>query len=138
MHHPWGRIILCLELLVYTFIYTIFSYVIFFSGLIGQNWSMIFASCGYKVSVFDVDQGQITRAEKNISVTLTQYEKDGFLRGEIPATEQTKLVTFTSSLQDCLSGAIYVQVGHKCEIHVILSIFHRCLQCVDNSVSFSC
>lgn len=79
------------------------------SGLIGQNWSMIFASRGYKVSVFDVDQGQITRAEKNISVTLTQYEKDGFLRGEIPAAEQTKLVTFTSSLQDCLSGAIYVQ-----------------------------
>lgn len=102
--------------------FMIFSYVIFFSGLIGQNWSMIFASRGYKVSVFDVDQGQITRAEKNISVTLTQYEKDGFLRGEIPAAEQTKLVTFTSSLQDCLSGAIYVQVGHR--FGIILIIFH--------------
>ncbi|XP_062583587.1 lambda-crystallin-like [Saccostrea cucullata] len=79
------------------------------SGLIGQNWSMIFAAQGYKVHVFDVDPGQLTRAEQNISRTLTQYEEEGFLRGDSPAAEQTKLVTFTSSLQECLTEAIYVQ-----------------------------
>ena len=81
-----------------------------YSGLIGQNWSMIFASKGYKVSVYDVDEGQLTRAEKHIAMTLTQYEKEGFLRGEISAIEQTKLVSFTSSLEECLAGAIYAQV----------------------------
>ena len=81
-----------------------------YSGLIGQNWSMIFASKGYKVSVYDVDEGQLTRAEKHIAMTLTQYETEGFLRGEISATEQTKLVSFTSSLEECLAGAIYAQV----------------------------
>ena len=50
------------------------------------------------------------RAEKHIAMTLTQYEKEGFLRGEISATEQTKLVSFTSSLEECLAGAIYAQV----------------------------
>lgn len=71
---------------------------------------MIFAGQGFLVSVFDVDQGQLTRAEQNIGRTLTQYEEEGFIRGDIPAAEQAKLVSFTSSLQECLKGAIYVQV----------------------------
>ena len=71
---------------------------------------MIFASVGYQVSMFDVDQGQLTRAETALSKTLKQYESEGYLRGKMSAEEQAGFVSYTSSLEDCLKGAIYVQV----------------------------
>ncbi|XP_033739698.1 lambda-crystallin homolog isoform X1 [Pecten maximus] len=79
------------------------------SGLIGQNWSMIFASAGYHVTLFDVDPDQLKRAQTSIKSTLEQYEKDGYLRGKLTALQQTDLISTTSSLSECLKDAFYVQ-----------------------------
>lgn len=85
---------------------------IFSSGLIGQNWSMIFAGAGYNVCLFDVDPAQLERAKSNISSTLQRYEKDGLMRGTGTAVEQSTRVSTSTSLEECLHSTFYVQVSH--------------------------
>lgn len=87
-------------------IYLTFHY----SGLIGQNWSMIFASVGYQVALYDVVPEQLAGALGLIKETLGRYEKEGHLRGTLTSTEQIQKITGYSSLSECLEGAIYVQV----------------------------
>ncbi|KAK3097440.1 hypothetical protein FSP39_009664 [Pinctada imbricata] len=70
---------------------------------------MIFAAAGYNVTLFDVDPGQLSKAESSLKTTLQQYEEGGYLRGNTTAAEQVKLVSYSSSLEECLQGAIYVQ-----------------------------
>lgn len=36
------------------------------SGLIGRSWAMLFASGGFKVKLYDIEQQQITNALENI------------------------------------------------------------------------
>lgn len=79
------------------------------SGLIGQNWSMIFAGAGYNVCLFDVDPAQLERAKSNISSTLQRYEKDGLMRGTGTAVEQSTRVSTSNSLEECLHSTFYVQ-----------------------------
>ncbi|XP_005112621.1 lambda-crystallin homolog [Aplysia californica] len=79
------------------------------SGLIGQSWSMIFAGSGHKVAIFDIYPEQVSKALDNIRSTLTGYEAQGCLRGELSATQQAELISGSSSLEDCLRGAQYVQ-----------------------------
>lgn len=71
---------------------------------------MIFAGAGYNVTIFDVDPNQLTKASENIKSTLERYASQGYLRGQLSASEQNALVSTSSNLSDCLSGAIYVQV----------------------------
>ncbi|XP_052808553.1 lambda-crystallin-like [Mya arenaria] len=79
------------------------------SGLIGQNWAMIFAGAGYQPCLFDVDPGQLERALQGTRKHLSEYETKGFLRGSGTANEQADKITGTSSLSECLDGAFYVQ-----------------------------
>lgn len=80
------------------------------SGVIGQNWAMLFAGAGYEVSLYDVDENQVTKALDLIKQKLLEYEEKGFLRGKGTAPEQASKVSGTQTLQECLSGAYYVQV----------------------------
>jgi len=79
------------------------------SGLIGKSWAMIFASVGYEVMLYDVDPSQVKRALESIASELQEFEKDGTLRGELSAAQQTNLIAGTSSLEECVRGTIYVQ-----------------------------
>jgi len=72
---------------------------------------MIFAGAGYNVTIFDVDPNQLTRAQTNIKTTLEQYEKQGYIRGQLKAEQQVELVSTSSSLAECINGAVYVQVN---------------------------
>ena len=47
------------------------------SGLIGKSWAMIFASEGFNVVLFDVDQNQVTKAiqvleEEDVKIFVSQ------------------------------------------------------------------
>ena len=53
-----------------------------------------------QVVLFDVDKGQVDRALQLIDVELRQFEKDGLLKGDISAEEQSKLITGSSSLEE--------------------------------------
>jgi len=79
------------------------------SGLIGKSWAMIFASVGYQVVLYDVEESQVSKALDNIKSELHQFEKEGILRGNLSAEEQIKLISGTSSLQECVRDTIYIQ-----------------------------
>jgi 3-hydroxyacyl-CoA dehydrogenase len=82
-----------------------------FSGMIGRNWAMIFAGAGYRVCLYDVEPGQVSRALDATQHTLAGYQEKGLLRGQGSAVEQTERIKGTTNLQECISGAFYVQVN---------------------------
>ena len=79
------------------------------SGLVGKSWAMIFASVGYKVSLYDIDSNQVDRALENIAAELEQFEKDGVLRGNLKADEQRPLITGSTDLAETIKDVVYVQ-----------------------------
>ncbi|PVD28443.1 hypothetical protein C0Q70_11031 [Pomacea canaliculata] len=79
------------------------------SGVIGQYWAMIFASGGYHVSLYDIDQSQVSRSLTAVKERLERYEQQGCLRGQTSAAEQVVLISGHTNLTECLKDAIYVQ-----------------------------
>eukprot|EP00095_Tigriopus_kingsejongensis_P008489 maker-scaffold18_size714446-snap-gene-5.18 protein:Tk08489 transcript:maker-scaffold18_size714446-snap-gene-5.18-mRNA-1 annotation:"hypothetical protein DAPPUDRAFT_306692" len=79
------------------------------SGLVGKSWAMIFASVGYEVWLYDIHQEQLDKAVIDIGRDVDQFEKDGTLRGTLPAHQQKKLIHITTDLAECIKGCVYVQ-----------------------------
>ena len=61
--------------------------------------------------LYDVDEGQVTRALHHIQSELVELEGCGTLRGSLTADQQVRLITGTDSLAQCLLDTVYVQVG---------------------------
>ncbi|KAJ1520744.1 hypothetical protein ONE63_003839 [Megalurothrips usitatus] len=79
------------------------------SGLIGRSWAMLFASAGYKVRLFDIEPQQVQGALREIEGQLRELEQSKLLRGKRSAREQLALISGTTSLQECVAGALLVQ-----------------------------
>jgi len=79
------------------------------SGLIGRNWAMLFASAGYNVYIYDIDNNQITSALKDIEEQLKMLEAKELLRGELSASQQFSLIKGTQSLEEAIKGTTLVQ-----------------------------
>jgi len=62
------------------------------SGLVGKSWAMIFASQGYQVVLYDIEESQVKRAMNGIANDLQDFEKEGILRGNLSAKVQTELI----------------------------------------------
>ena len=71
---------------------------------------MLFASVGYRVSLYDVVPENIDAALADIAQQLANLQKNGLLRGTLSALEQTALITKSTSLAECLVDAIHCQV----------------------------
>ena len=79
------------------------------SGLIGRSWAMIFASAGYKVSIYDILEEQINTALREIEKELNELESLKLLRGSSSAQEQIKLICGCSDLKNLVDNALLVQ-----------------------------
>lgn len=82
---------------------------IVFSGLIGQSWAMIFASVGYKVSIFDIIESQVSNGLKQTEAQLKSLEEKGLLRGNFTAEEQFSFIEGCTDLSKALDGAFFLQ-----------------------------
>jgi len=79
------------------------------SGLIGRSWAMLFAGVGYKVTLYDVLETQVSVALEDIKKQLLALEKDGMLRGTLTAEQQFKCIKGVNSLKECVQKAKHVQ-----------------------------
>jgi len=79
------------------------------SGLVGKNWAMIFASQGYQVVLYDIEESQVKRAMNGIANDLQDFEKEGILRGNLSAKVQTELISGCTKLEDCVKDSVYIQ-----------------------------
>lgn len=79
------------------------------SGFIGRSWSMLFASVGYTVKLFDVDPSKIDEALNDIEQQLKRLEDTGYLRGSLTAVQQLNLITKCATLEECVSDSIHIQ-----------------------------
>lgn len=67
-----------------------------FSGLIGRSWSMLFASVGYHVTIYDIVLKQIEDALDDIRQQLERLDSKGLLRGRLTAKQQFDLIQGTN------------------------------------------
>ncbi|KAF6376068.1 crystallin lambda 1 [Rhinolophus ferrumequinum] len=79
------------------------------SGLIGRSWAMLFASGGFKVKLYDIEQQQITNALENIRKEIKLLEQLGALKGTLSAEQQLSLITGCSNIQEAVEGAMHIQ-----------------------------
>lgn len=70
---------------------------------------MLFASVGYNVTLYDVEPQQIQRAFEDIKNQLTELEKTGMIRGTLKSSEQLSKIKGSTSLEECVKDAMYIQ-----------------------------
>ncbi|XP_051016574.1 lambda-crystallin homolog isoform X2 [Acomys russatus] len=81
------------------------------SGLIGRSWAMLFASGGFKVKLYDIEQKQIASALENIRKEMKLLEQSGSLKGSLNAEQQLSLISGCSNLAEAVEGAMHIQVN---------------------------
>ncbi|TEA24168.1 hypothetical protein DBR06_SOUSAS2610127, partial [Sousa chinensis] len=78
-------------------------------GLIGRSWAMLFASAGFKVKLYDIEQRQVTYALDSIRKEMKLLEQSGSLKGSLGAEEQLSLISSCSDIREAVEGALHVQ-----------------------------
>lgn len=79
------------------------------SGLIGRSWAMIFASGGFSVTIYDIDEKQVQNALTDIESQLKRLESANVLRGELSASQQVSLIKGVSDLDALVKNSHYLQ-----------------------------
>ncbi len=79
------------------------------SGLIGRSWAMIFASAGYKVLIYDIEESLVAAALIELEKLVTVFEQKKILRGDISAYEQLNLIDGSQNLEEVVKNAFFLQ-----------------------------
>ncbi|CAJ0573530.1 unnamed protein product, partial [Mesorhabditis spiculigera] len=78
-------------------------------GLIGSCWGAMFASAGYSVAVYEINDSLAQAGVGRIRGNLNTMQKEQLSRGKYTIEEAMAQVTRTVDLAEALHGAIYVQ-----------------------------
>ncbi|XP_072467790.1 lambda-crystallin homolog isoform X3 [Notamacropus eugenii] len=113
------------------------SVVIFGSGLIGRSWAMLFASGGFKVKLYDIDQQQITNALENIRKEMKGLEQAGTLKGSLTADQQLALISGCTDLKVAVEGAMHIQECTPENLELKKKVFSQLDLIIDDKVILS-
>ncbi|XP_047408572.1 lambda-crystallin homolog isoform X1 [Sciurus carolinensis] len=111
--------------------------VIIGSGLIGRSWAMLFASGGFKVKLYDIEQEQITNALENIRKELKRLEQSDSLKGSLSAEQQLSLISGCSNITEAVEGAMHIQECVPENLDLKKKIFAQLDRIVDDRVILS-
>lgn len=70
---------------------------------------MLFASGGFKVKLYDIEQQQITNALEDIRKEMKSLEQSGSLKGSLSAEQQLSLISGCGNLAEAVEGAVHIQ-----------------------------
>ncbi|CAB1347278.1 unnamed protein product [Coregonus sp. 'balchen'] len=96
---------------------------VYFSGLIGRSWAMVFMSGGYRVKIYDNQPGHAARAIQEVRKQLEELQEAHMLRGQLSASEQLALLSSHDDLPQALEGAFFIQESVFEEIEAKQSVF---------------
>ena len=77
----------------------------------GKSWIKLFISGGHRVRIHDLDNDKSYRTLEEIRAEVTSLETRGLLPGKLTASHQLDLVIVHANVQECVEGAIYIQVS---------------------------
>ncbi|KAM4863211.1 lambda-crystallin homolog [Urocitellus parryii] len=107
------------------------------SGLIGRSWAMLFASGGFEVKLYDIEQEQITNALENIRKELKMLEQSDSLKGSLSAEQQLSLISGCSNIAEAVEGAMHIQECVPENLDLKKKIFAQLDRIVDDRVVLS-
>lgn len=96
-----------------TMLYEIISTLTFYSGLVGQSWAIVFSTARFRVRIYDCLPEKLTEGIAEIQKKMKDLELRGCLRGDLSAEEAFKYIKGTPTIEQCVTGACYVQVWIK-------------------------
>ncbi|XP_037383261.1 lambda-crystallin homolog isoform X2 [Talpa occidentalis] len=98
---------------------------------------MLFASGGFKVKLYDIEQQQITNALENIRKEMKLLEQSGSLKGSLSSEEQLSLISGCSDIRAAVEGAMHIQECVPEDLELKKKIFTQLDQIVDEKVVLS-
>ncbi|XP_077601577.1 lambda-crystallin homolog [Crocuta crocuta] len=111
--------------------------VLYLGGLIGRSWAMLFASGGFRVRLYDVEQQQVTSALENIRKEMAFLERSGCLKGRLSAEEQGSLVSGCLDIREAVGGALHIQECVPENLELKKKVFAQLDQIIDDKVVLS-
>lgn len=98
---------------------------------------MLFASGGFKVKLYDIEQQQITDALENIRKEMKSLEQSGSLKGSLSAEQQLSLISGCSNLAEAVEGAMHIQECVPENLELKKKIFAQLDRIADDRVILS-
>jgi L-gulonate 3-dehydrogenase len=102
-----------------------------------MSWSMIFASAGYKVCIYDIVQSQIDNALKQVKSQLTSLQERGLLRGKLNADQQFSCISGCTDIKEALKGAFFLQECVPENIDLKKKLYKQLDEIVDDKIIIS-
>lgn len=91
------------------------------TGLIGRGWAVVFAKAGYDVALYDAKRDAADIALKAVKVSLYDMETVGVVDSSAMVLNR---ISVSTSLQEALDSAVYVQESILEERELKNAVFH--------------
>ncbi|RLB92303.1 MAG: 3-hydroxyacyl-CoA dehydrogenase family protein, partial [Deltaproteobacteria bacterium] len=97
------------------------------AGLIGSGWATLFLSKGYKLTLQDINKNILDTAVNIIRTNLIFHKKNNLLKLD-SIEEAIKRIKITTSIEEAVSGADYIQESVPDD----LALKHKVFKEIDN------
>ncbi len=107
------------------------------SGLIGQSYAMIFASAGYKVRIYDIEEKLVTAALAELEKQLRNLEQKNILRGNLSSCDQLSLISGCLNLEEVTKDAFFLQECVPERLEVKRDVYKKLDELMDDKIILS-